>query len=179
MQDLNVTTNTTAITTSGDKLNQKLDEWVRHIETGDDNYLALTFLKGKLYYVCGKNATELITCRMLIDKGNGPEVTRVYTKDETSSNTTPFMLIVKKELKIIVNDNGYVASFCVKDVEPSAKTLLIHAQTERTHLFIAACEKGVDISHAVRTKLNGDDPIAHCMTAVFASVASQRGKAVI
>ena len=179
MTNLNVTTNTTTTTISGDKLNKKLDEWIRHIETGDNNYFAFTISKGKLYYVGGKNATELITFRMLIDKGNGPEVTRVYTKDNTSSNTMPFILLVKKERKLIVNDNGYVMGFSIKDVEPSAKTLWIHAQTEKIHIFIAACEKGVEILHAVRIELNGDNPIAHCMNTIFTSISSQHPKEVV
>lgn len=178
MTNLNYTN--TSTTTSGDKLKQKLSDWIGHIQSGDADYFAITSLEGKLFYVCGKHATELVSCNVLIDKGNGLEVARAYNSNATAT-IPPFTLIVKKDKRLIMNDNDHIVAFGVKDIAPTAKTLFVHAKTDIVHTFIAASSSSsqVEVFKAMSIDCGSDDPILHCMNSIFASVAAQHGKEVV
>ena len=179
MTNLNFTN--TSTTTSGNKLDQKLSDWIHSIENGDTDYFAITTLEGKMFYVCGKNASELVSCNVLIDKGNGLEVARAYNSGNATSGIAPFTLIVKKDKRLIINDNGQIAGFGVKDVAPTVKTLFVHAKTDVVHTFIAASDSSsqVEVFKAMSIDCGSADPILHCMNAIFTSVEKQRGKEVV
>ena len=177
MTNLNYTN--TSTTTYGDKLKQKLSDWIHNLETGDSDYFAITALDGKMFYVCGREAIEIISCNVLIDKGNGLEESLAYNSNATSS-TSPFTLIMKKDKRLIMNNNDHIVAFGVKDVAPTAKTLFVHAKAKVVHTFITASDSSsqVEVFKAM-SKDTAADPILNCMNAIFASIVTQHGKEVV
>jgi hypothetical protein len=183
MTNLITNINTSAsVTNASEKLNNKLCDWVSKVEAGDKDLFAITASKGQMFYVSNRSATALVSFRLLIDKGNGFEMVRDYNKDSASSEISPFTLIVKKDQRLVANDNNSLIVFCVKDVEPTAKAMFVHAQTAYSHLFIAADDKAssVEVFHAVSSSpTSSTDPIAHCMNGIFAHVTAAQGKEVV
>ena len=180
MTNLNVTVTPTPTVTASltDKLEERLSEWIEKMKSFDSEYFAITAEKGKLYYVSGKSATEPLSFDILIDRGSGFERTLSYRKDNASSAVlhTPFLIIVKKNKRLIANDHGEIFGFGFKDgADSKVKSLLIHFQIASTHMLITASDKAtfIDVSYSL-TEDSAIDPFGKCLHALFDSVDHAR-----
>jgi hypothetical protein len=167
--------NVTATPTPTNKLDTKLSEWIFQMKSQNSDYFAIVLDgKGKMYYMLGKSDQELNSFDMLIDTGNGFERALSYRKEDTSSSVlpTPFLIIVKKEKKLIVNHRGEIFGFGFKDnIDSKVKRLLIHFCTNSTHMLITATEKAafIDVTYSWVENSN-TDPLKDCLHALFCSV---------
>lgn len=171
MTNLNVTT--AATPAPANKLEAKLSEWIYQVKSHDLDYFAIVVDNGNMYYVSGKNDSEIDSCDVLIDTGNGFERALSYRKEDTASSVlpTPFLIIVKKEKKLIANHRGEIFGFGFKDsIDSNVKSLLIHFRANSTHMLITATNKAACINVAyslVQDPIN--DPLRDCLHALFAS----------
>lgn len=175
MTNLNVPAIPSATPTPTNKLDTKLSEWIFQMKSQNSDYFAIVLdSKGKMYYMLGKSDQELISFDMLIDTGNGFERALSYRKEDSSSSVlpTPFLIIVKKEKKLIANHRGEIFGFGFKDnIDSNVKRLLIHFCTNSTHMLITATEKAafVDVTYSWVENSN-IDPLKDCLHALFCSV---------
>ena len=178
MTNLNVpvTTNTKTTTPAPapvSKLDAKLSEWIYQVKSRDLDYFAIVADNGNMYYVSGKNDSEIKSCDVLIDTGNGFERTLTYRKEEASSSVLPepFLIIVKKEKKLIANNQGQIFGFGFKDSAGSnVKRLLIHFRQTSSHMLVTATNQAayVDVTYSL-VEDSVHDPLGDCLHALFAS----------
>ena len=175
MTNLNVPVTTTTITTPApaNKLESKLSDWIYQVKTHSSDYFTIVANNGKMYYVSGKSDLELNSFDMLIDTGNGLERTLTYRKEDTSSSALPdpFLVIVKKEKKLIANNQGQIFGFGFKDsVGSNVKRLLIHFRQTSSHMLVTATNQAacVDVIYSfIEDPIY--DPFENCLHALFAS----------
>ena len=175
MTNLNVTTTTTTAATPApaNKLEAKLSEWICQVKSHDLDYFAIVAENGNMYYVSGKNDSEIDSCDILIDTGNGFERTLTYRKEEASSSALPdpFLVIVKKEKKLIANNQGQIFGFGFKDsVGSNVKRLLIHFRQTSSHMLVTATNQAacVDVIYSfIEDPIH--DPFENCLHALFTS----------
>ena len=179
MTNLNYTNTTT--TTSGDKLKQKLSDWIHNLESGDNDYFAITAFENKMFYVCGRDATEIVSCNIIIDKGNGLESVCEYSNSNTNSSIPPFTLIVKKDKRLIMSSNDNIIGFGVKDIASSIQTLFVHVKTINVHTFIAASNSSrqIEVFKAISMDSNSDDPTLLERHTYVCSSSAQKGGGII
>ena len=175
MTNLNVTTTTTTTATPApaNKLEAKLSEWIYQVKSRDLDYFAIAADNGKMYYIYGKNDSEIDSCDILIDTGNGFERTLTYRKEEASSSALPdpFLIIVKKDKKLIANNQGQIFGFGFKDsVGSNVKRMLIHFRQTSSHMLVTATNQAasINVTYSLVEDSN-QDPLKDCLHALFAS----------
>lgn len=173
MTNLNVTTTTTTTPALVSKLEAKLSDWIYQVKSHSSDYFTIVANNGKMYYVSGKSDLELNSFDMLIDTGNGLERALSYRKEDTSSSALPdpFLIIVKKEKKLIANNQGQIFGFGFKDSAGSnVKRLLIHFRQTSSHMLVTATNQAayVDVTYSL-VEDSIHDPLGDCLHALFAS----------
>lgn len=133
-----------------------------------------------MYHISGKKATELLSFDMLTDNGSGFERTLLYRKEVTAVNAgnSSFLLIAKKDKKLIINHNNNIFGFGFKDSTGlDIKNLLIHFQTASTHTFVAANNnaEAIEVSYTLISDKN-HDPIGHCLEMLFSTAKRKEAK---
>ena len=80
-------------------------------------------------------------------------------------------LIVKKDEKLIFEENNVLLGFGIKDTVSEAKTLIVHFKMPHGHVFIYASENApsVHVSQSLILDTN-NDPTEDCVNAILASI---------
>ena len=172
MTNLNFNNTTTSANTStSEKLKEKFSHWVSNVNAMDSDYFAVTPHEGKMYYLTGNYTSEVVSFCLLIDKGSGLEAKYIYNND--TANIAPLTLIVKKDEKLLLEDNNELLGFGIKDTVSEAKTLILHFKMPHGHVFIYASENApsVYVTHSYILDTN-NDPTEDCVNAILASIKS-------
>ena len=155
--------------------NEKFVKWTEKVRAGNKNYFLITRFSDDLwYFLSGKHAEQILSMKVMIDKGHGFRPEYEYSVKKPETDRMAFSAVVKDDAKMIIQDGNGIYSFGIKDVHAPAHAVLIYCRTENIHTFLFGSNPNCKVSTIFATAFEVEDAIDQCMDELYAELKKAR-----
>ena len=149
-------------------IQEKFEKWADKVQSGNYNYFMIKRLADECwYFVNGDRVAPILSLRVATDEGEGLHLEYEYSVDKPEIEKLAFMIIVKDDDKMIIQESGKNLAFGIKEVPFAAKNLIIHCRTAEVHTLLFASQSVGKVNAVFTTVIPAQDAIEPCIDMLF------------
>ena len=149
---------------------EKYNNWYCDLTEGDEKYTAILRTANGIWWLLSKGqSSEIVSFMLLVDEGEGMCVDYSYSAGNVDIQPTDFSIIIKGDKKMIFSVNGEYGSFCIKDVKPVAKSMVLIVRTEKIQYWVFAHEQSEKVYVSYDTVVKENEAMTRCIDAIVAN----------